>query len=172
MPTRTRALLHSVHNELFNQLANEEAVSSEAAGLVVALAYLDLQVTEERVIEATREILQPTENEFSKDAFVRFVTWLRPQPSATKGSVQSSLDESENPEPLGPTPVGGKSNNIAKSGAQAWCVEAGARAHWVLEPKVSMGTLDVDARVFAEQAYARVEQDMVTEINQAVDTDL
>ena len=43
--------------ELFNNLANEEVVSSESAGLVVALAYLDLQVTEEQ--EPTREILQP-----------------------------------------------------------------------------------------------------------------
>ena len=59
----------SCTEELFNKLANEEVVSSEAAGLVVALAYLDLQVTEEKVVEATREILQPTENQFSKDAF-------------------------------------------------------------------------------------------------------
>ena len=59
--------------ELFNKLAYEEVVSSEAAGLVVALAYLDLQVTEQTVVEATREILQPTENEFSKDAFLCFV---------------------------------------------------------------------------------------------------
>ena len=63
------------------------------------------------------------------------------------------------------------SNNIAKSGAEAWFVEAGARAHWVFEPKVSMDTLDVDARVFAEEVFARVEQDMLTEINEAVDTD-
>ena len=159
--------------ELFNKLANdEEVVSSEAAGLVVALAYLDLQVTEEKVVEATREILQPTENQFSKDAFLRFVEWLRPQPSATEGSLQPSLDESENPEPLGPTPVGGESSIIAKSGAEASCVEAGVRALWVFEPKVSTDTLDVDARVFAEQVYARVEQAMVSEINQAVDTDL
>ena len=47
--------------ELFDKLAKEEAVSSESAGLVVALVYLDLQVTEEQVVEATREILQPTE---------------------------------------------------------------------------------------------------------------
>ena len=35
-----------------------------------------------------------------------------------------------------------------------------------------MDTLDVDARVFAEQVYARVEQAMVSEINQVVDTEL
>ena len=35
--------------ELFNILANEEAVSSESVGLVVALVYLNLQVTEEQV---------------------------------------------------------------------------------------------------------------------------
>ena len=58
--------------ELFNKLANEEEVSSELAGLVVALADLDLQVTEEQVVEATREILQPTEEQFSKDAFLCF----------------------------------------------------------------------------------------------------
>ena len=86
--------------ELFNNLANltnEKVVSSESADLVVALAYLDLHVTEEEVVEATREILQPTDNQFSKDAFLRFVERLRPQPSATEGSVQPSPDESENP---------------------------------------------------------------------------
>lgn len=159
--------------ELFNKLANdEEVVSSEAAGLVVALAYLDLQVTEEKVVEATREILQPTENQFSKDAFLRVVEWLRPQSSAAEGSLQPSLDESEKPELPGPTPVGCESSYIAKSGAEASCVEAGVGALWVFEPKVSTDTLDVDDRVFAEQVYARVEQAMVSEINQLVDTDL
>ena len=55
---------------------------------------------------------------------------------------------------------------------RAWCVEAGARALWVFEQKVSMDALDVDARVFAVQVYARVEETMVSEINQAVDADL
>ena len=73
--------------ELFNILANEEAVSSESVGLVVALVYLNLQVTEEQVVEATREILQPTENQFSKDAFLRFVEWLRSQPSASEPQI-------------------------------------------------------------------------------------
>ena len=82
--------------ELFNNLANEEVVSSESAGLVVALAYLDLHVTEEQVVEATREILQPTEKQFSKDAFLRFVEMLRPQPSA----AQPSLDESADAAPV------------------------------------------------------------------------
>ena len=75
--------------DLFNKLANltneEEVVSSESAGLVVALAYLDLQVTEEQVVEATREILEPTKKQFSKDAFLCFVERLRLQPSATEG---------------------------------------------------------------------------------------
>ena len=43
---------------------------------------------------------------------------------------------------------------------------------WVFEPRVGTDSLDVDARVCAEQVYARVEQAMVSEINQAVDTDL
>ena len=42
----------------------------------------------------------------------------------------------------------------------------------MFEPRVRTDSLDVDAREFAEQVYARVEQAMVFEINQAVDTDL
>ena len=117
--------------DLFNQLAHEDKVSSEPAGLVAALVSLDLQVTEEQVVEATREILQPTENQFSKDAFLRFVERLRPQPSATEGSKQPSLDENANLVPLGPTPVrrieaGAASDPAVVSEASE--VEAGARA--------------------------------------------
>ena len=147
--------------ELFNKLANEEAVSSESAGLVVALVYLDLQVTEEQVVEATREILQPTEKQFSKDAFLRFVDRLRPQPTATEGNSSNE-----------PAPVGCESSNTAKSGAEASCMEEAAGALWVFEPRVSLDTLDVDACVLAEQVHAKVEQAMVCEINEAVDTDL
>ena len=170
--------------ELFDKLAIEEAVSSESAGLVVALVYLDLQVTEEQVVEATREILQPTEEQFSKDAFLRFVERLRPQPSATEGSKQPSLDASANSTLLWRTDAEAAadaapgisvtevydSNSpnhlplVGKSGAEGSCVEADARALWVFEPRVSTDSLDVDARVCAEQVYARVEQ--------AVDTDL
>ena len=178
--------------ELFDKLAIEEAVSSESAGLVVALVYLDLQVIEEQVVEATREILQPTEEQFSKDAFLRFVERLRPQPSATEGSKQPSLDASANSTLLWRTDAEAAAdaapdisvtevydNNspnhlplVGKSGAKGSCVEADARALWVFEPRVSTDSLDVDARVCAEQVYARVEQAMVSEINQAVDTDL
>jgi anthranilate phosphoribosyltransferase len=45
--------------ELFEQISYENAVSSESASLVVALAYLNLEVTEEEVVEATRGILKP-----------------------------------------------------------------------------------------------------------------
>ena len=58
--------------ELFDRLANEDAVSSESAGLVVALVCLDVEVTEDQVVEATREILGPTVTQFSKEAFLRF----------------------------------------------------------------------------------------------------
>ena len=164
--------------ELFDKLAIEEAVSSESAGLVEALVYLDLQVTEEQVVEATREILEPTEDRFSKDAFLRFVERLRPQPSATEGSKQPSLDASANSTLLWRTDAEAAAdaapdisvtevydNNsplVGKSGATLW----------VFEPRVSTDSLDVDARVCAEQVYARVEQAMVPEIHQAVDTDL
>ena len=158
--------------ELFNNLANEEVVSSESAGLVVALASLDLQVTEEQVVEATREILQPTEKEFSKEAFLRFVDMLRPQPSAAQPSLDESADAAPVLSPTEPAPVDDDSSNTANSGAEASRVEAGDRALWVFEPRVRTDMLDVDARVLAEQVYARVEQAMVFEINEAADTDL
>ena len=37
---------------LFDTLAEEEAVNTDAAGLVVALARLDLHVTEDQVVKA------------------------------------------------------------------------------------------------------------------------
>ena len=178
--------------ELFNRLANEDAVSSESAGLVVALAFLDLAVTEEEVVEATRQILQPMENQFSKDEFLRFTELLR-------DSKQPSVEGSANREPLGPTQmwgtaaesaadaapgvsatvpwpehpglVGGESPEAAKSGAEASRVEDGVSALWVFEPQISTDLLDVDALLFAKQVYAKVEQEMVSEINEAVDTD-
>ena len=148
--------------ELFDKLAIEEAVSSESAGLVVALVYLDLQVTEEQVVEATREILQPTEEQFSKDAFLRFVERLRPQPSATEGSTDAEAAADAAPDISVTEVYDNNSPLVGKSGATLW----------VFEPRVSTDSLDVDARVCAEQVYARVEQAMVSEINQAVDMDL
>ena len=127
--------------DLFNKLANltneEEVVSSESAGLVVALAYLDLQVTEEQVVEATREILQPTEKHFSKEAFLRFVGMLRSQLSAAQPSLDESADAAPVISPTEPydsnrpnhsAPVDDDSSHTANSGAEASCVEACARA--------------------------------------------
>ena len=51
-------------------------------------------------------------------------------------------------------------------------MEAASRAQWVFQPRVDVEALDVESRVFAEQIYARVEQDMVSEIDAAVDTEL
>ena len=158
--------------ELFNKLAIEETVSSEPSGLVVAVAYLDLQVNVEKVVEATLEILGATENQFSKDLFLSFVERLRSQSTVIEGSVQPLVDEHDDPEPLVPTAVGGESNNIAESGTEASSVEYGASTLWVFEPKVSIETLDVEARASAKQVYAKVEQAMVSEINQAVEKDL
>ena len=123
-------------------IANEEAVSSESAGLVTALEDLDLAVTEEQVVEATRAILPSTEEQFFKDAFLRLVEWLRPQLPASEASTPPSPSTEEQ-----------------------FSKDAFLR-------QVSMDILDVDVREYAEEVHAMVEQAMVSQINQAVDTDL
>jgi len=55
----SESLLTQRAEEFFEQISNKNAVSSESVSLVVALSYLDLQVTEEQVIEATLQILKP-----------------------------------------------------------------------------------------------------------------
>ena len=111
--------------DLFNRVANEEAVSSEPVGLVAALAYLDVQVSQEEVVEATREILEPTEVQFSKDGFLRFVELFRPQLPATEAESPCT------------THVDSEGSHIVTSGVEVSCVEAGDRAPWVFVPKVS-----------------------------------
>ena len=54
---------------LFNKLADEDKVSSEPAGLVAALADLDLRLTGKQVVEVTREILGPTQEYFFEGCF-------------------------------------------------------------------------------------------------------
>ena len=151
--------------ELFNKLADEEGVSSEPAGLVVALTDLDLQVTEEQVVEVTREILGPTKEYFSKDAFSCFIERLRQQPSVQPDG------ESANPDSLESTEAETRKSSSG-SNAGASCAEGGARGSWVFEPRVGLDVLDVHARVSAESVYARVDQTMVSDIDEAVDTAL
>ena len=88
---------------LFEQIANEETLSAESVGLVVALVFLDLVVTEDQVAEATREVLPPTETGFTEDAPLRFVEHSRPELSATEGSRQPPVADSVCAEPLSPT---------------------------------------------------------------------
>ena len=166
--------------ELFISIAHQDAVSSESAGLVVALAYLDLQVTEEQVVEATRQVLASTEMEFSKDDFVRFAKLLRPDelpsPSqAWRPEVEFAVSPTipfDNNWPNQPALEAGASSNTAHvSGAEAR-VEAVAHGQWVFVPMVDLEALDVESRVFAERIYAQVEEDMVSEIVAVVDTEL
>ena len=53
--------------ELFQMISSDGKVSSELAGLVVAMAHLDLTVTEEQVRMATREVLPSTQTMFTKE---------------------------------------------------------------------------------------------------------
>ena len=52
--------------ELFQMISSDGKVSSESAGLVVAMAHLDLTVTQEQVRMATRAVLPSTETMFTK----------------------------------------------------------------------------------------------------------
>ena len=101
--------------ELFEQISNENAVSSESASLVVALAYLDLEVTEEQVVEATRGILKPPEIQFSKDVFFKFVELLRRQTSVTGYVTLPECAENVSAAPAIPT--------------HALCSDSEVRAH-------------------------------------------
>jgi len=101
--------------ELFEQISNENAVSSESASLVVALAYLDLEVTEEEVVEATRGILKPPEIQFSKDVFFKFVELLRRQTSVTGYVTLPECAENVSAAPAIPT--------------HALCSDSEVRAH-------------------------------------------
>ena len=58
---------------MFNKLAVEGEVTPKPPGLVVALKDLDLNLTEEQVLEVTEKILKSTASHFSQTAFFRFV---------------------------------------------------------------------------------------------------
>ena len=148
--------------DLFNRLADENCmVNSEAPDLVEALTnYLDLEVTEDQVLEATRQHLEPMENKFMKENFLRFVMHLQPEPPAAQPSapdtvhaapIISPTQQYDSIQPNHTAPVAGDSNKSATSGAQA---------SWVFEPMVGVDDLEVDARSYAEQVYAKVEQAM------------
>ena len=165
--------------ELFEQISNENAVSSESASLVVALAYLDLEVTEEEVVEATRGILKPPEIQFSKDVFFKFVELLRRQTSATGYVSLPECAENVSAAPAIPThalcsysevraDVAVSGPDATGLGAEDTSVEASGHGVWIFEPRVCIQTFPADSRVLAEHMYARVDQDMVPEIDQAV----
>ena len=82
-------------DELFDQIAIEETVSSQPAGLVKALADLHFHVSEDHVVEATRQILQSTEEEFSKDTFLRFLGCVRLQLSTPEDSEEHRKTDSQ-----------------------------------------------------------------------------
>ena len=63
--------------EQFQMISSDGKVSSESAGLVVAMAHLDLTVTEEQVRMATRAVLPSTETMFTKEEFVQFLELLQ-----------------------------------------------------------------------------------------------
>ena len=158
---------------MFHTLATEDTVSSEsAAALVAAVAYLGLKVTEAQVTVAVQEVAQATENQLSKAEFLRFSESLRVQPPATEGSDNRVLDDNVIPDPPSSTPVAGESSITTRVAAERPHVEAGAAVTWVFEPRVSITSVEGDARAFAEQVYASVEPAMVAEIDEAVDTPL
>ena len=59
--------------ELFGMIANAGAVSSEPAGLIVAVVHMDLKVTQELIIAATKQVLPSTQTMFSKDDVMRLL---------------------------------------------------------------------------------------------------
>ena len=154
-------------DELFNKLSTEDSVSSEPVGLVAALTDLDLQVTEEDVVEATRGILPTTENQFSKEDFFRFVEALRPQHPIMDGDKKSASDVSENFEQLSPTPgcAGGSDGPTAMTETPL------SGSGWVFHPRLSVDKLAGDARLVAEQVYAKVKENMMADIDRYVDAE-
>ena len=69
----SESLLTQRAEEFVEQISNKNAVSSESVSLVVASSYLDLQVTEEQVIEATLQILKP--RKFSSRRMFSLSVW-------------------------------------------------------------------------------------------------
>ena len=59
--------------ELFDTLAEDDAVYVNPRGLLTVMTSLKLCVSEEQFAEAAGRVLAPQEKYFSKEAFVRFV---------------------------------------------------------------------------------------------------
>ena len=77
--------------EFLDTLSHDEVVESFSAGLAESFKYAELTVSEEQVEASTRQILKPTENKFTKDAFLRLATWLQSQSSATGDSISLNV---------------------------------------------------------------------------------
>ena len=118
----------------------------------------------EDVIEATNAILQPTESLFSKEEFLRFVASLRTNLLVAEENKAPVSDESDNRDPLPPTPVCAENSVDAAGTHDATCTPAS----WVFKPRLNSSTLEGHARLYAEQVYARVQQDMEAEIDKSL----
>ena len=66
----------------------------------------------------------------------------------------------------------GTSKNSSGSTSGASCATGDARDSWVFEPRVGLDKLDVHSRVSAEAVYVKVDETMMLDINEAVDTAL
>ena len=73
-------------SELFKKLAVEGEVKPEPPILVRELKALDLNLTEDQVLEATEQTLDPADSHFSQAAFLRFIESLRSRVYETQDS--------------------------------------------------------------------------------------
>ena len=136
---------HERTEALFKKLADDDKVSSEPAGLVAALADLDLRLSGKQVVEVTREILGLTEEYFSKDAFLLLIKRLRQLRSEQLDDDNESTDA-------------GSSKHSSGSTSRASCATGDARDNWVFEPRVDLENLTAHSRVSAEAVFAKVVQ--------------
>ena len=157
---------------MFKTLAVEGEVKPEPSTLALALAEVGLSSTEEQVVAAIQQNLEPAASYLSKAAFLRVVECLQSPGNETRDSQHSLHDEDANSERPALTLVGGEGNNSEGPVIEEASVGCDARATLDFEPRVSVDVLEGDARVLADKYYPRVKQAMVDDINQVVDMKL
>ena len=100
-------------DELFDILSIDGSVSSDSAGLVVAVAHMDLVLTQEEIINATNEILPSSRTMFTKEEFLRFLELVRPELPEKEVEDGSAADE----QTLGVTDMCGGETEASAAGS-------------------------------------------------------
>ena len=71
-------------DELYETINSDGMVSPESAGLVIAMAHLELHVAEDQVVKSRNEVLPLTRNTFTKKNSNRFLRQYVPTLRRTK----------------------------------------------------------------------------------------